>query len=116
MKVSFEGIGESVVTFFNSDVNGVKAAGVPVKMSGNGEVAGCGDGDRFFGVSIYRDDGFASIQNGGYVEMAYSGADPAAGYANLLANGAGGVKKGAAGSEFLIIGVDTVNKTLGFML
>ena len=116
MKVSFEGIGENVVTFYNSSAGGVHSAGIPVKLTGNGEVSGCADGDRFFGVSIVCKEDFVSVQNAGYVETAYSGTAPEVGYARLLADGADGVKTGGSGGEFLVVGVDTANGTIGFML
>ena len=113
MRVSFEGIGESVVTFFNSETDSA-GVGVPVKMSGNGEVSACAAGERFFGVSIISKEGFAAIQTDGYVEIAYSGAAPEPGFARLAANGDGSVRVDAAGGEFLIINVN--DETLGFML
>ncbi len=91
MKVSFEGIGESVVTFYNSKSNAAEVC-APVKMSGSGEVAKCAAGDRFFGVALTSEGDFAAVQNGGYAEMAYTGSAPAAGFAKLSANGSGGVK------------------------
>lgn len=115
MKVSFEGIGESVVTFYSDSENSI-AAGTPLKMSGNAEVAACGDGERFFGVSLASDGDFAAVQTGGYVELSYSGAAPAVGFATLAADGNGGVKTADGGGEFLVVDVDTANNIIGIML
>ncbi len=117
MKVSFEGIGESVITFYNNEESGA-AAGVPVKMSGNGEISACGEGERFFGVSLACEEDFAAVQVGGYAELSYSGSEtPAVGYARLEAVGAGGVRVAAAnGGEFLVVDVDSANKIIGIML
>lgn len=116
MKVSFEGIGESVVTFYNDDTNGA-GAGAPVKMSGNGEVSACGAGERFFGVALANEGDFAAVQTGGYVQLSYSGTAPAAGYVQLAADGDGGVKVvTTGGGEFLAFEVDEANKTVGIML
>lgn len=116
MKVSFEGIGESVVTFYNSSSNGA-AAGQVVKISGNGEVATCAAGDRFFGLALSCEGDYAAVQNGGYAVVSYSGTtDLSVGFAALSANGTGGVKADEDGGEFLIIEVDTVNKKAGLML
>ena len=115
MKVSFEGIGESVVTFYNSKT-AAAGAGVPVKMSGNGEVCACADGDRFFAAALACDTDFAAVQTGGYVKLAYSGTAPAVGFAKLVSNGDGGVKLAETGGEFLVVDVDTVGKTAGLML
>ncbi len=115
MKVSFEGIGESVVTFYNSAVSAA-TAGVTVKMSGNGEVSACEDGNRFFGYALACDTDFAAVQTAGYIELGYTGTAPAVGFVKLAANGAGGVKADEAGEEFLVVDVDTANKILGLML
>lgn len=115
MKVSFEGIGESVVTFYNSKT-AVAGAGAPVKMSGNRAVSACADGERFFGVALACDSDFAAIQMGGYVELEYAGTAPAVGFAKLVSNGVGGVKTSETGGEFVIVDVDTVSKTIGLML
>ena len=115
MKVSFEGIGESVVTFYNSKIAAV-GAGAPVKMSGNGEVSACADGNRFFGAALACDADFAAVQTGGYAQLVYSGTAPAVGFAKLASNGEGGVKIAETGGEFLVVDVDTISKTIGFML
>jgi len=115
VKVSFEGIGESVVTFYNGSSNAA-AAGVPVKMSGNGEVSACSDGERFFGVAQSCDADFAAVQTSGYIELKYTGTAPTVGYAKLAANGSDGVKAAETGGEFLVAEVDSTNKILGLML
>ena len=115
MKVSFEGIGESVVTFYNSATSAA-TAGAPVKMSGNGEVSACVDGNRFFGYALSCDADFAAIQTSGYIELGYTGTAPAVGFVKMAANGAGGVKAAETGGEFLVVNVDTANKILGLML
>lgn len=115
MKVSFEGIGENVVTFYNSK-SATAVAGAPVKMSGNGEVSVCADGDRFFGAALACDADFAAIQTDGYVELGYTGTAPAIGFAKLVSNGVGGVKRAEEGGEFLVVDLDTVSKTIGLML
>lgn len=116
MKVSFEGIGESVVTFYNDSENAAPE-GAPVAMSGNGQVSKCADGARFFGVSLACVDGFAAVQTQGYIRLKYSGTAPEVGFGKLSADAVGGVKTDAAnGREFLIVDVDTGDKTLGFML
>ena len=116
MKVSFEGIGESVITFYNSDGTAAKA-GEPVMLSGNGEIRACSEGERLIGVALACDESFAAVQTMGYIELPFSGTAPDVGYEMLVANGAGGVKTAeAGGGEFLIIEVDEAAKVLGFML
>lgn len=115
MKVSFEGVGESVITFYNSE-SAAAAAGEPVKMSGNGEVSKCAAGDRFFGVAVNCEGGFAAVQNRGFAVVSYSGEDLAPGYAAVSADGNGGVKADEEGAELLIVEADTTNKKVGIML
>lgn len=116
MKVSFEGIGENVVTFYNSQSNAA-AAGNAVKMSGNGEVGACSDGDRIAGLCLSSDGDYAAVQICGYVSMPYTGAAPSAGFAKLSAAGVSALKvDGTNGAEKLVIDVDASAKTVGFML
>ena len=115
MKVSFEGIGENIVTFYNSKASSA-TAGVPVKMSGACETAKCVDGERFFGVAVAGDSEFAAVQTKGYVEMPYSGTAPGVGFGKRAADTKGGVKTDANGGEFLIVDVDATNSVVGFIL
>lgn len=121
MTVSFEGIGENVVTFYNTAVaENVVEAGCPVKMSGNGEVAKAADGDAFIGVARAADGDFVAVQTAGYVKMPYSGVVPAVGYVHLASDGNGGVKaedeSTAVGLKYLVVDVETGAAAVGFIL
>lgn len=100
MNVSFEEIGRLAVTFADSGV----AAGQVCKVSGNGTVAPCGDGEKFCGVVEGVRNGHAAVQVAGFVSVACSGS-VAVGYVNLCADGGGGVKIGS-GREYLVVSVD----------
>lgn len=116
MKVSFEGIGEYVATFCNSDTAPAKAGQV-VKLEKNATVAACVDGDLVFGVAVTAGADFAAVQTAGFVTLSYSGETvPAVGYGVLAADGTGGVKVAKTGREYAILQVDTDAKTLGMML
>lgn len=115
MKVSFGGIGETVATFYNNSTSAA-ISGEPVKVSGNGEVSRCASGDRFCGIAISAEESFVSVQTGGFVTMPYSGTAPALGYVKLVADGAGGVKTGTSGSEYLIVGVDSADSGVTFVM
>ena len=115
MKVSFEGVGENVVTFYNNTTNTV-LAGMPAKMSGNGEVSKCADGERFFGVALAGDSDFAAVQTNGYVELGYTGTAPTLGFCKLAADGNGGVKCDENGGELLVVDVDDLNLIAGIIL
>lgn len=137
MTVSFEGIGENVVTFKNSATTAVAAsAGYPVKLSGNGEVSKTLSGEAFIGIARAADADFAAVQTGGYVKMAYAGTAPAVGRAHLVATGGKAVRGDAGttvtvtvsdtvcnttgktytGGEYVVVDVDTAAGTVGFIL
>lgn len=65
MKVSFEGIGELTATFEAAEA----APGDLVKLSGNGQVSTCADGDAPVGVVKNVWGGVASVQLRGYVRV-----------------------------------------------
>lgn len=113
MKVSFEGIGEQVLSFNKGA--GV-AKGQLVKISANDTVAACAAGDKFIGVCIAANDSFAEVKTSGYVQLAYTGTAPAVGFATLAADTDGKVKTASSGREHLVINVDTSAQTVGFIM
>ena len=104
-KISFEGIGEVVATFACSeDV----AAGQVVKVTEDGTVGPCTDGEKFCGVALSAQDGYAAVQLSGLVKAGVSGEGVAAGWCKLSADGTGGMKKDTtAGSDYLVVRVET---------
>lgn len=129
MKVSYEGIGQWAATFACGQV----AEGEMVKISGNGTVSACADGDDFCGqaLSVGRDGGACAVALGGMVTAGYTGTTaPALGWTSLAADGNGGVQavsgskqtgsEGAqaavAGRSYLVVDVDTSGKTVTFVL
>ncbi len=105
-KVSFEGIGAVVATFYAGA--GV-AAGQVVKLSGDAEASPCAAGERFFGVVTSVKDGFAGVQTGGFAQLGCADDTVTVGYVKLTADGNGGVKKagsGDAGDEYLVVADD----------
>ena len=116
MSISYEGIGEWCATF----VCGAVSEGDIVKVSANGTVGKCTAGDGFCGVvaAMGRDGKACSVQLGGIVRLRYSGdTAPAAGYSKLTADGTGGVSVNAAkGREYLILNVDSMEKTVDIKL
>ncbi len=111
--MDFKGFGENVLTFKCDSTAG---AGKAVKMKSSGTVTLAADGENFAGVCLNVRNGYAAVQLCGYCEMKYSDTAPEAGYTKLASAGAGGVKTSETGREYLVIGVDTVNKTAGFIL
>ena len=115
MNVSFEGIGQWCATFA---CNGEVAEDQMVKVSGDGEVKACADGDAFCGkvTAIGRDNKACAVALGGVVKASYTGTAPAAGWANLSADGNGGVKTDSAGKSYLVVDVDTAASKVTFAL
>ena len=66
-KISFEGIGEVVATFACGA--GV-AAGQVVKVTADGTVGTCSAGEKFCGVALSAEDGYAAVQLGGADQVA----------------------------------------------
>ena len=113
MKSSYEGIGQWAATFACGDI----AEGQVVKISGNGEVAACADGDQFCGVviSIGHDKQACAVAMGGLVTVPYTGTAPALGWTGLAADANGGIKA-AEGHEYMVVDVDENGQTITFAL
>lgn len=84
-KVSFEDIGMVTATFTaREDVK----SGQVVKITGNGEVGACADGDAFCGLALSVRSGFAGVQVKGFACVPTSGT-VTLGRVKLAADGAG---------------------------
>ncbi len=106
-KISFEGIGETVVTFL---AEGEIQAGQAVKVSGDSTVKACAAGEKFCGVAVAPvKKGCVAVQMGGFAQVNCADSTVTVGYETLVADGAGGVKKagsGEDGEEFLVVADD----------
>lgn len=113
MSISYEGIGEWCATLGCS--TGVNEGDI-VKVGAGGTAVKCTAGDGFCGVvrAIAHDGKACSVQLGGLAGVKYSGATaPAAGYAELMADGQGGVSvpgKDESGRTYLVLAVDSAAK------
>ena len=106
MNVSFEEIGHLSATFVCKQGQ----TGQMCKVTGNGTVAPCADGDGFCGQIEFIRNGVAAVQLHGFAEVSYTGSAPALGYTGLQANGQGGVK--AVGTRtYLVVSVDSAART-----
>ncbi len=115
MKISFEGIGQTMATFATS---ATLTKGVPVKLSSNSTVAACSADDLFVGVTAGPDDGGAvNVILRGYVKCEYTGTAPTVGAASLIAAGSGKVKIAESGGRAVtVIDVNTTDKTAGLFI
>ena len=112
MNISFDGIGDKMVTFLNDNAS----CGAVVKVSAAGTVSSCGAGEHFDGVAVTVDGAYAGVRLGGFVTVGYSGTAPAVGRAVLAANGNGCVKTAESGDTYLLVDKDTAAKTVTIMM
>lgn len=115
MSISFGGIGEYAATFYN-DSSAPAIAGKLVKISGNGEVSACSEGEVFAGACISAGTEFAAVQLRGFVKLPYSGTAPNLGFSKLSADADGGIKADSTGREYLVVEVDTSASIAGLFL
>lgn len=105
-KVSFEGIGEVLATFYaGEDVT----AGQVVKLSGDSQVAACAAGEAFCGVAVSVKTGCAAVQVEGFAEVPCADGAVTVGRIALTADGSGGVKTAGSdetGTEVLVVSTD----------
>ena len=107
-KISFDGIGQEVATF---EAGSGVAAGHVVKLTDNGKVGKCAEGDAFCGMALNVRGGCAGVQLRGFVTLNCAGSETV-GYATLCADGQGGVKKATTGGvSVLVVSVDAEAKT-----
>lgn len=102
-KVSFEGIGELVATFYAGE--GVEAGGV-VKLGGDSTVEPCAAGEAFLGVAGAVKKGCAGVQVRGFVPVGCADSTVTVGHVKLAADGSGGVKQADDGREFWVVADD----------
>ena len=112
MNVSFDEIGRLAVTFAAGEA---LEAGQVCKLDESGKAVPCADGERFCGIAEGIRKGFAAVQVAGFARVSCEDAAVKAGYVNLCADGAGGVKSGS-GREYLLVSTDAAAKTVTIML
>ena len=112
MSVAFYGTQEVVLSF----EAGTVTAGYPVVISENNKVADAESGKAPAGIALHVRKDIAAVQVKGYAELPYIGTAPALGWANVAADGSGGVKTDAGGLSCLVVNVDTAAKTVGLYL
>ena len=114
-KVSFEEIGAVVATFLAGE-NAKK--GQMVGLSAADTVDGCSADGRFCGLALdVTGDGAACVQVSGFAQVPCSDTTVVPGWAALVADGSGGVKKAASGGrEYLVVSADTDAQTAVVLL
>ena len=113
MAISFEAIGQKMVTFAAG--TGL-AEGKVCEVAADGAVGPCSE-EGFCGVVSQIRGGAAGVILDGYVELSYAGSTaPSLGYAILTTDKAGEVVPGTSGRTCLIVSVDSTNKKIGLFL
>ena len=107
-KVSFEDIGGVVATFAAQE--GMSQEAQMVKMTANGEVGPCADGDAFCGLALSGADSIVGVQMKGFAQVKTTG-EVGLGWVKLAADGNGGVKAATAGREYLVVSYDSAAGT-----
>lgn len=101
-KISFGDIGNVAATFYaQEDVKD----GQLVKITGNGTVGPCAQGDSFCGVAGQVRKGAVAVQVGGFMQVNVTG-EVALGRVVLAADGKGGVKAAEEGVSALVVQVE----------
>lgn len=117
MGISFEGIGEMVITF-EAEENGSAAVvvGEPVIMSESGKVCACTtEGDVPVGVALSVHGGYAAVQIAGYVKLPCA-EGTVVGCTRVSVNAEGKLQSDTEGREAIIVDVDDVNGVCGVIL
>lgn len=110
MNIDFKGFMENTVTF-QCDEN--LKAGALVKITANGTVAPCEEGDKICGVCLSVREGYAAVQVSGFVNVPVK-AELALGFVGVAADADGKVKADTQGREVLCICSDA--ETAGIIL
>ena len=107
MSISYEGIGERMVTL----PVGTGQDGQVCKVGPYGAADLCANGEKFAGVVVKRDKGMSLVQLEGFVRVGYSGSKPNCGYVSLTSDGSGKVLVNSNGREYLVVQVDASTMT-----
>ena len=111
MNISYNGFMENTMTSEADET--LEVAGVPVKVTSEGKVSPCAEGDKICGVAVNVREGYVSVQITGFVELPCEGSIEA-GYQTVAAAKNGAVKADASGREVLVLKAE--NGTVGFIL
>ena len=111
--ISMQGIGADCLS---AKAGASATAGYPCHFSASDTVADSANGAVFSGVIAGVRDELVTVQYPGFVTLPYTGTAPAVGYANLAANGSGGVKTASGGRSLLVVSVDPTAATVCVLL
>lgn len=115
MRVSFTGIGETVVTF-ESDKK--LEVGTLVNVAESGKVAAAKENEKFVGIVVNATEYEASVQIKGYVKVKFEGTIEATalGCCNMCLGKEGKLKLSEKGREVLLLDINTENSEIGIFM
>lgn len=113
MAISHDGIGQVCVTLYCDDSI---TQGVPCCLSADNHVTACAYEDEFCGIVVNAKNSLANVIIQGIVTVPYSGETPNIGFDYLAGDGQGKVTVVSDAPKYTIFSVDTVNKTVTFLL
>ncbi len=107
-KISFDDIGNVMATFYADQ--GVEDGQV-VKVTANGTVGPCEQGDTFCGVAGQARKGAVAVQVGGFMQVNITG-EMGLGRVKMAADGKGGVQAAEDGVQALVVQVEQDGKAV----
>ena len=113
MSISFQELAQDCVSFqtlSNMQPNQLCC------MHSNNIVKSCSDNSPIHGQVVAVRSGVASVVVRGFITAGYSGTAPTVGFCPLVAYNNKSVKVSDGAKEYLVVNVDTTNKTVCFML
>lgn len=115
MSISFKGYDTKYITVDNNNFNNGDLVSVNVTSNSFQKAL---DGANFIGKVVAVRDDLATVQEQGYVETKYIGADPTDTYAKLVSANNGNVKIDdvKAMNTYKIVKIDKENKIIGFLI
>ncbi len=113
MSISFQELAQDCVSF--ESVNGLRS-GQLCFVNTNSTVKACTDGSPIHGQAVSVRCGVANVAVRGFVTANYNGTAPTLGFCPLVAYSGQAVKVSEGAKEYLVVSVDTANKTVCFLL
>ena len=113
MNISYQDIAQVCAAF---QASGALSEGKLCKVTGNGTVSSCANGDVFHGVTGKVRNGMAAVTLRGFVTVKYAGTTPTVGECALAAASAFEVKTAEDGRRCLVVSVDTANHEVTILL
>lgn len=111
--ISYQSIAQECVSFYEESHI---PAGQPCKMHAADTVTKALKGEAFIGIVVNSRELLANVVVRGFVTVKYSGDDPTVGMVGLCGGDNGTVAVSETAPTYLVVSVDTKEKTVTFLL